>query len=98
MGFSGFDEAVTAKAAYEYLKILKQTATVHYLGVPLKVLGPCPATVVKVSGKYRYRIIIKCRDSAQTRNLLRASAEAFEQTQYSKNTSMFIDVNYNGMI
>ncbi len=38
---------------------------------PLRVLGPVPFNYVKICGKYRWRIIIKCKNTKQFRDLMR---------------------------
>lgn len=48
--------------------------------MPLRILGPSPANVVKVSNKFRYKLIIKCKNNRDFRGLLSAV-----MTEFGKN-------------
>ena len=39
--------------------------------VKVMILGPSPASVPKVNGKYRFRMIIKCKNNQQFRKMLK---------------------------
>ena len=47
----------------------------EYTDVKLIILGPAPASVPIVNSKYRYRMIIKCRNSKRFREMLRRALE-----------------------
>ncbi len=75
--------------AYEFLNNLKKYVADEYKDVKIIVLGPTPAAVARVNNKYRYRIIIKCKNNKRTRELLRRSAD-FKMTN---DASVWIDIN-----
>ena len=55
--------------------------------MPLRVLGPSAAAVVKVNNKYRYKIIVKCRNDKRFREMLRTLLLQFsENRQFAKIT------------
>ena len=58
-------------------------------GIKLYILGPIPASVVKVNGKYRFRMLIKCRNSRDFREVLRESINI----KRKKDLSVYVDVN-----
>ena len=37
------------------------------------ILGPSPASIPKVNNRYRYRLIIKCRNNNEFRSMLRSA-------------------------
>ncbi|SDM73745.1 replication restart helicase PriA [Acetanaerobacterium elongatum] len=98
IGFSGENEGQTLLAANELLKLLQGLVKNEYEDVPLKVFGPCPSSVLKVANKYRYRLIIKCRDDRRTRMLLQQLLCEYGRLPYAKTVSAFIDLNYDGPV
>ena len=61
--------------------------------IPLRVLGPSPMNVVKVNGKYRYRLIIKCRNDKAFRNMMSQLLRQFMQDKLNKDVSIYADLN-----
>lgn len=70
LGFSGQDEQAVHIAAGKVLKLIRELTAEEYNEQKIIVLGPVPARVSKVGGKYRYRIIIKCKNSARLRAMI----------------------------
>ncbi len=61
--------------------------------MPLRILGPSPASVVKVSNKYRYKLIIKCRNSKDFRALLSSVLLRFGESKEYRNVTAYADMN-----
>ncbi len=97
-GFAGESEAHTIEAANEFLRLLQGYAKGDYSDVPLKVFGPCSASVLKVANKYRYRLIIKCKDNRRTRELLLQALCEFGRQPVAKAVTAFTDLNYDGPV
>ena len=70
VGFVGENETVVKTAARETLDLVKKSVGGEYKGEKIITLGPLPARVMKVNGKFRYRLIIKCRNSARFRKMI----------------------------
>ena len=68
----------------------------QYSDLTVRVLGPSPATVLKVGGKYRYRIIIKCKNTKTFRSCL--SRVLKELGSLSGKTTVFADMNPEGIM
>ena len=64
-----------------------------YPDLPLRILGPSPASVAKVSNKYRYKLIIKCRGSKAFRRLLADTLIEFNFDKENKNVTAYVDMN-----
>ncbi|MEE0897730.1 MAG: primosomal protein N', partial [Acutalibacteraceae bacterium] len=47
----------------------------EFSGVKIIILGPSPASVPRVNNKYRYRMIIKCKNNKDFRTMLRRALE-----------------------
>ena len=54
---------------------IKEMLKGEYADVKLIILGPAPASVPVVNGKYRYRMIIKCKNSKRFREMLRTAVD-----------------------
>jgi len=66
----------------------------EYSDVKVIILGPVPALVVKVNGKYRYRMIIKCKNNKKFREMLQKSIDI----KNKKDVSVFVDINPETLI
>ena len=93
VGFVGIYEDVVRNMALCFMEMLRQRAEQDYPGLPLRVLGPSPAAVNRIKGKYRFRLIIKCRNSADFRRLLSTLlCDIGQMKQFGKATA-FADMN-----
>lgn len=70
IGFVGEKEALVRQGSETFLRMASQLAREEYSGLPLRMLRPSPAAVARVSNKYRYKLLIKCRNSPQLREMV----------------------------
>lgn len=96
VGFVGSVDGKTKACAELFLKILREHIGTLDHKIPLRVLGPSEASVLKVAGKYRYKLIIKCIDNLDTRNVLNHILGKFLKLPQSRAVNTFIDMNYYG--
>lgn len=96
LGFVSSVEREAAKTAKTALEILQKYVSEQYSDLTVRVLGPSPATVLKVGGKYRYRIIIKCKNTKTFRSCL--SRVLKELGSLSGKTTVFADMNPEGIM
>ena len=75
--------------AFSVVENIKSNIEKEFSDVKLMILGPTPATVAKINNKYRYRIIIKCKNNKRTRELIRRSVDF----KMMNDTSVIIDIN-----
>lgn len=78
-----------SKAIFEVFENIKSLISKEYSNVKLIILGPSAATVMKVNNRYRFRMIIKCKNNSEFRKMLR---EALKVKQIS-DTSVSVDIN-----
>ena len=95
LGFSGENEAATAAAAFRLAKELARRGKEQFPHLPLRLLGPSEAAVARVAGKYRWKLLLKCRADADTRRLLSGLLADFGRDKANKGVSMFIDPGYD---
>lgn len=93
VGFSGENQTLALKAANEFLKAFAAEAGKNYPKLPLRILGPSPASVVKVSNKYRYKLIIKCKNNRSFRALLSKVLTGFQSRREFSGVTAYADMN-----
>jgi primosomal protein N' (replication factor Y) len=70
IAFMGEDQQAVERAAQAFADRLAATAAKDYPDLPLRLLGPAPFAVPKVAGRWRSRLLLKCRRGEQLRRLL----------------------------
>lgn len=93
VGFIGTEETKVNGASHLFLQMLGALAKREYPELPMRVLSPSPAAVVKVSNKYRYKIIIKCRNEKRFREMLAKLLTEFSGNRDFSSVTAFIDCN-----
>ena len=73
---------------------IKEMLKGEYADVKLIILGPAPAAIPVVNGKYRYRMIIKCKNSKRFREMLRRALEI----KPLPDTAVIADMNPDNII
>lgn len=83
------------KASMIFIDILKSNINKLSYKFPLRVLGPSQFSVGKINNRYRYRIIIKCKNEKHFRELISTSLkEAMKHKDFS-NVRIYADINGN---
>lgn len=93
VGFTGRIEKKVRAASENFLTLLRETARREYPEQPMRVLSPSPASVGKVSNKYRYKLIIKCRNNKRVRKMLSELLLRFSAQKDYSDVSAFADMN-----
>lgn len=91
VGFTGGDEPSVQAVAQAFIERLREALPAS--GLPVRVLGPSPAAVVKVNNRYRYKIIIKCKNDRRLRALVSGLLIEFGKRKQAKGTAVFADIN-----
>ena len=93
VGFIGKDEIQTKSAAKFFLEKLKETHKAKYSSLNLIVLGPMTPKIPKISGKYRYRIIIKCKANKTFCSFLSEEIKKFLNDKNFKKIAIVPELN-----
>ena len=96
IGFSGDSESLTFKSANNFLNNLKSLHSEKYSDQNIIVLGPAIPKIAKLGGKYRVRIIIKCKNTKRTREMISVLLKDFLKS--NKEISIFADMNPEDII
>ena len=98
IGFVGENETIVKTAARESLDLIKKLVSGEFNGEKIITLGPMPSRVAKVNGKFRYRLIIKCRNSKRFRQMIsKTLIQMGTDSRFSKVT-VFADMNPDSAI
>ena len=93
IGFSGIFEERVRIAAERFVEILADTVRQRNLRLPLRVLGPVEAGYGRLNGKYRRRVLLKCKNTAEMRAFIRSLLEQAYADRAFANISLFADMN-----
>lgn len=97
VGFAGGQEAQVGAAAARFAVLLAKLAA-QRPGLPLRVLGPTPAGILKINETYRYKLTLKCRNDRAFRDLMRAALAAYEQEKLPAKATVTVDLHADGDI
>lgn len=93
VGFVGQKEEQVCQASLYFMNLLRNLAGREYSDLPLRVLDPSPALVTKVSNKYRYQLLIKCRNDRRLREMLSRLFIEFSAERRFAQVTAFVDTN-----
>ena len=93
VGFSGLREVLVREAAFAFLDCLRESAERQEPRLPMRVLAPSSALVAKVSNKYRYRLMVKCRNNRQFRAFMADLLRVFQKQRAYAEVTVFADIN-----
>lgn len=91
IGFVGEQEQAVKAAANHFLSMFTGLAAAEYPALPLRVLRPSPAAVAKVGGKFRYKLIIKCRSTPPLRQLVSRTLTDFASVRDFRSVTAYPD-------
>ena len=95
LGFWGEKEAEVKAAGQAVLSLLERLLPTEYKELPVRLLGLAPAGVLRVAGRYRYKLLIKGKNSPRMRELLWRLYTEPELTVPLRNVTLTIDPNYD---
>ncbi len=98
IGFVGTNEYKVHNASRSFVKHLSKLARSNYSDLPMRVLSPTPALISKVNNKYRYKIIIKCRNNLKFRTMISQLLVKFAEKREFSAVTVFADMNPENII
>lgn len=93
LGFSAVDEISAKDGADAVLALMGEMLRELQPRTPVRVLGPVRCSYGKIGGKYRYRIIMKCKNTAEIRGFIRNLTTKAAQIKEMKKVTLFADMN-----
>lgn len=87
------DETKALLASRTFLERFRELADGEYKGLKMIALPPMPPRISKVNNKYRYRIIIKCKNSRSFRALISRLLVEFGKCKTFSDVTFAADIN-----
>lgn len=91
--FSSVIESCADKASRAFLKLITDSIAAGSINVPIKVLGPSKCIHERINGKYRYRMMIKCKNNRMFRDYIGSIYKNAYTLKELANVQMFLDIN-----
>ena len=93
IGFVGQEEGRVEQGAKKFLQLFTQVAAQKYPQLPLRVIGPTQAEVFKINNKFRYKLLIKCRNGRMFRAMLAEILKLFGKDRSVSDVTAYADMN-----
>lgn len=93
MEFSGEEEMKVSSASRIAMELLREMTSGKYRDEKIIVLGPMPARVAKVSNKYRFRILVKCKNSPSFRSMVSEILLSLNEDKRLSRVTVVADMN-----
>ena len=93
VGFVGENSTKVMRASNTFVSLLTESLNKDYNDIPIRVLGPSAASIPKVNNKYRYKIILKCRNDAKFRAMLSSVLRSFSKLREFSDVTAFADMH-----
>lgn len=91
--FSGADEQAVSSAADAVLSMMDRKLKALSPKTPVRVLGPIRGAYGRINGKFRYRIIMKCKNNAEIRGFISSVLTDSARIKEMKNITLYADMN-----
>ena len=86
-------EHVVKLAADKVIELMSERFNKKKPSTPMRVLGPVKCSYGKINGKYRYRIIIKCKNTPEIREMIREIIILSSKARECSRINIYADMN-----
>ncbi len=93
VGFVCENSVTVSKATTVFMNMLTNKLNAEYSDIPIRILGPSTASIPKVNNKYRYKIILKCRNDSKFREMLSAVMTEFSKLKEYTDVTVYADMH-----
>lgn len=93
IGISGITDFGTKIASDRIIDVMTEYFNNNNPKTPIRVIGPVKCSYGKINGKYRYRIIMKCKNTSEIRNAVREILSAASRLKECAKINMYADMN-----
>ncbi len=91
--FVSTNEVKALDCSNAFLAELKKLTVESFKDIKIIVLGPMPPRISKISNKFRYRIIIKCKNNRRFRAMIKELMIKFGKDSKYSSVSVVTDIN-----
>ena len=93
ISFNGCEQKEVIRAANLFTKQMTGILRTAYPNLPMKIIGPVPCTVEKMNNKFRYKIVLKCKNNKEFREFIsRLLLKTLSEKEYQQ-VSVVADIN-----
>lgn len=93
IGFSSTLESKVITASKWVTEKIAEYVHSKKITFPLRAVGPAPCTLEVINNKYRYRLILKSKNTRDFREMIRTVLKEFYKNNDFRNVSIFADIN-----
>ena len=94
VGFSAVLESKAILASDAFTAMMNEYLSKNRDSIKfLRVLGPAPCALERVGGRYRYRLILKCRNNNNFRKMISTLLVSFLKNSDYKDVRIYADIN-----
>lgn len=93
VNLSSVMESAVIEASDRFVRLLMEYIEKNEVRIPLRVIGPAPCALGKINNRFRYRIIIKCRLSAEFYLMIRSCLISFMSDGKYREVRINADIN-----
>lgn len=93
IGFSSVIDNEAKKGSEIFVQLMKEYIQENNVTFPLRVLGPAQCAIGKINNKYRYRLIIKCKNSKPFREMIKCLLKSAGKRREFSNVYVYADIN-----
>ncbi len=91
--FKGKQEKTVYSCCVNFFNNLKAIAKEKYSDIPLMIFNPSPAEIQKIAGNYRYKVVMKCRNTKKFHRMINELVLDKKFKSCLKKVSISIDFN-----
>ncbi|MCM1226542.1 MAG: primosomal protein N' [Clostridium sp.] len=91
-GISSEDDKKASETSDKLLEIIKEHVN-NGISFPIRVLGPVRCSYGKINGKYRWRVILKCKNTSDLRDFVRSVLYEINRFADSGRVNIYADIN-----
>ncbi len=93
VGFVSDDQKKAQGASRRFMTDMTELLKKEYPTLPMRALGPSEAALFKAAGKYRYKLILKCRNDKYFREMLSRLLCDFARHREYADVTVYADIS-----
>lgn len=94
IGFVGFPESHVERCAKQFAEGLwSRLSAQPFRDSVQDLLGPAPASILKINQKYRFQLTLCCKNNKPLRQLLSEELKLFSKQKETGGVSVYVDIN-----
>lgn len=93
VNFTSDKEELISIGAEKFAKCMQEVLANYSEKIPLRMLKPTPCTYEKMNGKYRWRMILKCKNTHAFRQFMRNTLEISAKIKEVAKIHIYVDMN-----